>query len=66
MWKFITGLQGISAQVCKLEQQFCHTTHIAHNGNAFKGQKLVNSEEKMIWRGRCYFIYYKQWKIKGL
>lgn len=46
MWKFITGLQGITTQVCKLEKQFCHSTHIAHKGDAVKGQKPVNTEEK--------------------
>lgn len=51
MWKFITGRQGITTQVCKLEVQFCPSTHIAHNGNAVKGQKPVNTEGKNWSRG---------------
>lgn len=29
-----------------MEKQFCHPTHVAHNGNAVKGQKLVNTEQR--------------------
>lgn len=46
MWKFITGLQGITTQDCKLEMQFYPSTHIAHNANVVKGQKPVNTEGK--------------------